>query len=196
MSQALRLTAARLWVGQQDFISAELFSVKEQARQTDVGTCSILSKCLWKDLGGVWICTYTADDYCSLMQWNSAKYLSAFKGKMSTYTEGKYIYVLYFIILYLLILRFNIITFPLSCHSFRPSYIFLLDRFQIHDLSFTYNCLIIKHTHTWTNPTQLVTCILLVWMFSGLTIWYWITNQCVHPWGMLFLLFSASLTCL
>ena len=48
---------------------------------------------------------------------------------------------------------------------------------------------ILKYIKTaWSVHIMLLVCV-----FSGLTIWYWITSWCTLPWGRLFLQLSAAL---
>lgn len=64
--------------------------------------------------------------------------------------------------------------------------------FQIHDLLFSF----IANTETnipkYINKYNYWVCIMLVLcVFSQLTIWYWVTNWCAFPWARVFLLLST-----
>lgn len=62
-------------------------------------------------------------------------------------------------------------------------------------LKFLASFYLVVYTHTHTHhPAQSI--MLVVRVFSGLNIWYWVTNWCALPRGTLFLSLLAVLSCL
>lgn len=86
-----------------------------------------------------------------------------------------------------------------SLLPFRPSKLphILPLALQIHGLYFSLiivTCVLYKYISLNIRITCPVCIMLLVCMFSGLSIWYWMNNWCALPWLRLFLPLSAFLS--
>lgn len=96
--------------------------------------------------------------------------------------------ILSFRLQYNYIIFFSFLSFKLPHELFG---LFFINCYRVHVCLGMYTCVcvcIIKYTICF------VCIMLLICMFSGLIIWYWITNCCTLPWERLCLLLSGCLS--
>lgn len=91
--------------------------------------------------------------------------------------------------------KYNFFLIFLLFWDYNITTIFSLSLSSLQTLSYTPLCclsnswplsLIVVTWHMFLNITCSVWMTLLIWMFSGLTTWYWITNWYALPWERLF----------